>query len=170
MRRLVVLLAAGIALAPAVVSNLSAEDARTPAAPALAPDFTRTSLDRREIRLSAFRGRVVLLNFWATWCEPCLVEVPRFVEWQRRYGGPRGLQIVGVSMDDGEAAVRTACRKYALNYPVVMGDEKLGDMYGRVLGLPMTFLIDPEGRIRYRHEGATDLAVMEREIRELLPR
>lgn len=98
-----------------------------------------------------------------------MAEIPRFAEWQRKYGG-RGLQIVGVSMDDDEPPVRAVYRKYGLNYPVVMGDEKLGELYGGVLGLPMTFLIDGSGRIRFQHEGAADPALIEREMRTLLPR
>lgn len=160
----------GLALWLALAGLLSAgPKPPTPAAARVAPDFSRLDLDHREIHLAAYRGKVVLLNFWATWCAPCLSEIPRFAQWQRKYGG-RGLQIVGVSMDDEEAPARAAYRKVALNYPVVMGDEKLGELYGGVLGLPMTFLIDGEGRIRFEHEGATDLEVLEREIRGLLPR
>jgi thiol-disulfide isomerase/thioredoxin len=127
-------------------------------------------LDHREVHLAAYRGKVVLLNFWATWCAPCLAEAPRLAEWQRKYGGRHGLQILGVSMDDDAGPVREAYRKYGLNYPVVMGDEKIGELYGGILGLPVTFLIDRNGRIRFKHEGATDLDVLEREIRELSPR
>jgi peroxiredoxin len=163
-----------LAIAAAFANGLSARspataDERTPSASRVAPDFSRPNLDHREVSLAAYRGRVVLLNFWATWCEPCIAEVPRFAEWQRKYG-ERGLQVLGVSMDDVEAPVRTAYRKYGLNYPVVMGDEKLGEMYGGILGLPATFVIDANGRIRFQHEGAADLDVLEREIRELLPR
>lgn len=165
------LLVVGIALSrvPVTARPFASPDARTPAVPRAAPDFSRPALDHGEFHLAACRGKVVLLNFWATWCQPCLAEVPRFAAWQRKYGG-RGLQVVGVSMDDDAAPVRTAYRKYALNYPVVMGDEKLGELYGGVLGLPMTFVIDGKGKIRFQHEGATDLDVIEREIRELLPR
>jgi peroxiredoxin len=95
--------------------------------------------------------------------------VPRFAEWQREYGD-RGLRIVGVAMDDDAGPVKAARRKYGLDYPIVMGDEKLAEAYGRILGLPMTFVIDGKGEIRFQHEGATDLAVIERELRELLPR
>jgi thiol-disulfide isomerase/thioredoxin len=162
--------AIGMALGTVLAARPSpGAEARTPPAPRAAPDFSRSSLDHREIRLSAYRGKVVVLNFWATWCEPCIAEVPRFAEWQRKYG-PRGLRIVGVSMDDDEAPVRTAVRKYGLNYPVVMGDEKLGELYGGVLGLPMTLLIDANGRIRFEHEGAADLDLIEREMQALLPR
>jgi len=163
------LFAIGMALGPALGALPSpGADARTPNASRTAPDFSRVSLDHREIRLSAYRGKIVLLDFWATWCEPCIAEAPRFAQWQRKYG-PRGLQIVGVSMDDDEAPVRAAYRKYGLNYPVVMGDEKLGELYGGVLGLPMTFLIDATGRIRFEHDGAADLDVIEREMRAMLP-
>jgi thiol-disulfide isomerase/thioredoxin len=132
-----------------------------------APDFSRVALDQSKVTLSSLRGKVVLLNFWATWCAPCLTEIPRFIDWQQEYGG-RGLQVVGVSMDDEETRARAAYGKYRVNYPVVMGDEKLGELYGGVLGLPVIFLIDKEGEIRFRHQGRTNLNVIEREMKELL--
>src|SRR5262249_10115357 len=168
--KLVALLMTGIALSVGLADSRSASaQSRTPAAERIAPDFSRVDLDGKKIRLSSFRGKVVLLNFWATWCAPCLAEMPRFVEWQQKYG-PRGLQIVGVSMDDEEAPVRAMYRRLRLNYPVVMGDEKVGELYGGILGLPVTFLIDREGKIRFQHDGETRLEVIEREIQELLPR
>lgn len=145
-----------------------AASVETAAAYRTAPNFARVDLERKQVTLADYRGRVVLLNFWATWCAPCLAEVPRFSEWQRRYGGPGALQVIGISMDDQEPPVRAAYRKYALKYPVVMGDESLGELYGGVLGLPITFLIDRQGRIRFKHRGLTDLNVMEREIQQLL--
>jgi cytochrome c biogenesis protein CcmG/thiol:disulfide interchange protein DsbE len=132
-----------------------------------APNFSRPDLEQRQVSLSAYQGKVVLLNFWATWCAPCLDEIPRFRAWQLQ-DGERGLQIVGISMDDEWAPVRTFYRKYRLNYPVLMGDENLGELYGGVLGLPVTFLIDRKGRIRYKHQGQTDLSLMQREIEHLL--
>jgi len=155
--RLVALLVIGAALS----------SAPTPAADRVAPDFSRRDLDHKEIRLSDYRGKVVLLNFWATWCAPCLAEMPRFAAWQKEYAG-RGLQVLGISMDDDEAPVRNIDRKLRLNYPVVMGDEKLGESYGGVFGLPETFLIDRTGRIRGQYDGATALEVIEREVQELL--
>lgn len=133
-----------------------------------APNFSRMGLDRRPINLADYRGKIVLLNFWATWCEPCLAEIPRFVAWQREYGG-EGLRIIGVSMDDDAPPVRAAYRKYGLNYPVVMGDEKIGELYGGILGLPVTFLIDAKGAIRFEHQGAVDLNQLQDELRKLLP-
>jgi len=148
-------------------SAWSGEESRAPAGNRTAPDFSRVSLDQSKVTLSSLRGKVVLLNFWAAWCAPCLTEIPRFVDWQREYGG-RGLQIVGVSMDDDETPARAAYKKYRVNYPVVMGDEKLGELYGGILGLPVIFLIDKEGEIRFRHQGRTDPNVIEREMKELL--
>lgn len=133
----------------------------------VAPDFSRLDLNHRNVNLSVYRGKVVLLNFWATWCAPCLTEIPRFAEWQQKFGG-RGLQVIGISMDDEEAPVQAAYKKYKLNYPVLMGDEQLGESYGDVLGLPVTFLIDRNGKIRFKHEGAADLNVLGREVNALL--
>lgn len=132
-----------------------------------APPFSRTDLSGARISLSGYRGKVVLLNFWATWCAPCRTELPRFAAWQRRYG-PEGLQVIAVSMDDDPVPVRTFLRKRQPNYPVLMGDAKLGEMYGGVLGVPVTFLIDRQGVVRARFEGEADLSVMEARLRELL--
>ena len=132
-----------------------------------APEFVRPSLDHKRLDLKAYRGKVVLLNFWATWCAPCQVEMPSFVAWQRKYG-PRSLQVIGISMDDDPALARAAYRKLKLNYPVAMGDVKLGDLYGGVLGLPMTFLIDRHGKIRAEFHGETDLNKIEMQLQSLL--
>jgi cytochrome c biogenesis protein CcmG, thiol:disulfide interchange protein DsbE len=135
----------------------------------VAPDFTRTDLGGRPLTLHSYRGKLVLLNFWATWCGPCLAEIPRFAEWQATYG-TAGLQIVGVSMDEDAAPVKRAYEKYHLNYPVVMGDAQLGERFGGVLGLPLTYLIDPHGRIVRRYQGDLNLKQLESQIKSLLPR
>ena len=133
-----------------------------------APAFVRTDLGHKKIDLKAYRGKVVLLNFWATWCAPCQIEMPTFVAWQSKYG-QHGLQIIGVSMDDDPALARAAYRKLKLNYPVTMGDVKLGDLYGGVLGLPITFLIDSHGEVRAEFQGETDLGKIETQVQSLLP-
>ena len=133
-----------------------------------APRFVRTDLDHKRLDLNAYRGKLVLLNFWATWCEPCQVEMPRFVEWQSKYGS-RGLQIIGISMDDDPSLARQAYARLKLNYPVAMGDEKLGNLYGGIMGLPITYLIDSHGRIQAKYQGEADLHQIETQLQTLLP-
>jgi peroxiredoxin len=132
-----------------------------------APEFTRRDLSGANLDLASFRGKVVLLDFWATWCAPCLVEMPVFAQWQREYG-PQGLQIIGISMDDDPAPARRAYAKHSLNYPVAMGDAKLGELYGGVFGLPLTYLIDREGKIRAQFQGETDPKIIEKKMKALL--
>ena len=131
--------------------------------PRPAPDFTLSQLSGTPLKLSDYRGKVVLLDFWATWCEPCRAEIPHFVDLQDKYGS-QGFQIIGVSMDDSPDPVPAFYKQFKMNYPVVMGNAQIGEEYGGVLGLPIAFIIDRHGLIRARHMGATDAAVFEREI------
>jgi peroxiredoxin len=133
----------------------------------LAPDFTRTDQQGRPYTLSDQRGKVVLLNFWATWCAPCREEMPVFSRWQRSYGA-RGLAIVGVSMDDDPGSVRQALAERPVSYPVVLGDAKLGEQMGGVLGLPLSYLLDADGRVVARYQGEASLGAIEGKVRELL--
>lgn len=134
-----------------------------------APEFTRRDLKGQTVDLVRQRGKVVLLNFWATWCAPCESEMPAFSEWQRQYGS-RGFQVIGISMDDSEAPVRKFAARLRPDYPIAMGDAKLGERYGGVLGLPLTYLIDRHGVVRAQFQGATDLKAMEGRVKELLAR
>jgi thiol-disulfide isomerase/thioredoxin len=110
---------------------------------------------------------VVLLDFWATWCVPCREEIPHFVELQDKYRD-QGLQIIGVSMDDGPEPVLDFYHRFKMNYPVAMGNAKTGELYGGVLGLPIAFVIGRDGRIYAKHIGATDMSVFEKELVSLL--
>src|ERR1700733_4763932 len=132
-----------------------------------APNFFREDLSHKQtIELASYRGKVVLLNFWATWCAPCLTEMPAFEEWQKVYGRDR-FQVIGISMDDTVPEVIATVSRLNLSYPMVMGDEHLGAAYGGVMGLPVTFLIDRQGRVQARYE-AVDLARIKGAIETLL--
>jgi peroxiredoxin len=132
-----------------------------------APDFSLTDLSGHHLRLSDYRGKVVVLDFWATWCDPCKQEIPHFIEMQNKYSS-QALQVIGVSMDDDEPPVREFQQKFKMNYPVALGSPELADHYGGILGLPITFVIDRNGRITARHVGATDASVIEAEVQKLL--
>jgi peroxiredoxin len=113
----------------------------------VAPDFSLESLDGQTMRLSDLRGKAVLLNFWATWCGPCKIEMPWFVDFQNQYGS-QGLQIVGVAMDDASKEdIGKFAKDMGVNYPILIGTESAGNLYGGVPALPETFLISRDGKI-----------------------
>jgi cytochrome c biogenesis protein CcmG, thiol:disulfide interchange protein DsbE len=133
------------------------------------PDFSRRDLAGRVLHLSDYRGKLVLLNFWASWCGPCLQEMPKFSAWQQHYGA-QGLQVIGVSMDDDAAPVNQLLARHPVSYPIIIGDARLGETFGGVLGLPESYLIDPQGRIIARFQGEPSLAKLEAQIRAQLSR
>lgn len=163
-RRGILLLAAG-ALAAIALAVFSPSRPRPQVAPqaSVAPDFTLKQLDGTPLRLSDYRGKVVLLDFWASWCAPCREEIPHFVEWQRKYGD-RGFQVIGVSMDDGPGPAQKFNREFPMNYPVALGDQEVATRYGGILGLPVNIIIGRDGRIVSKHLGMADLSILEREL------
>ena len=134
-----------------------------------APEFSLTDLSGNKLDLATYRGKVVLLDFWATWCAPCRAEIPRLVDLQNRYRD-RGLRIIGISLDDDAKPVAKFYEQFKIDYPVAMGDADLAERYGGILGLPVSFLIGCDGRIYVKHTGETDVSLMEQEIRPLLER
>ncbi len=146
----------------------SARGGKDAASRKAAPDFALKDMNGKTIRLSDYRGQVVLLNFWATWCGPCKIEIPWFVEFQRTYKD-RGFTVIGVSVDeDGWEAVRPFLASRQVNYPVVVSTVEVEQKYGGVEALPMSFLIDREGRIASTHLGLVTRKTYEEEIRQLL--
>jgi cytochrome c biogenesis protein CcmG, thiol:disulfide interchange protein DsbE len=134
-----------------------------------APQVTLTDLSGQKLDLASYKGEVVLVDFWATWCDPCRAEIPHFVQLQDKYRN-QGFRVVGISMDDGPRPVREFYGQYRMNYPVAMGNAKIAERFGGVLGLPVSFLIGRDGRIYARHVGETETNVFETEIKELLAR
>ena len=133
------------------------------ATPSRAPELAINDLDGKPLRLSHYRGQWVVLDFWASWCGPCRDELPKLVALQRRHAG-HGVQVIGISLDDEVAPARKLARELRVNYPVALGDAKLAEQYGGILGLPVLFLIDPDGRIVARDEGEQGFAQLEREL------
>ena len=118
-----------------------------------APDFKLKDLDGKTMRLSDLKGKAVLLNFWATWCPPCKIEIPWFVDLQKQYG-PQGLQVLGVAMDDAKPEqIAAFTKQMQVNYPVLIGNDEVADLYGGVESLPTTFYIGRDGSIVQRVPG-----------------
>jgi thiol-disulfide isomerase/thioredoxin len=125
----------------------------------VAPDFDLPSLDGKNLKLSDLRGKAVLLNFWATYCGPCKIEMPWFVELQKEYG-PRGFQIVGVAMDDASTEeIAKFVKQMGVNYPILLGQESVGQSYGGVGVLPTTFFLDRDGKLIAREFGLQSRSV-----------
>jgi thiol-disulfide isomerase/thioredoxin len=156
--------AARRAQVPGAASTSSSLDPKGKAA----PDFTLESLDGKNIKLSDFHGKGVLLNFWATYCGPCKIEMPWFVELQSQYG-PQGLQIIGVAMDDASKEdIAKFAKDMGVNYPILLGKESVGDAYGGVNVLPTTYFIDRDGKIISREFGLQSRSIFEDNIKKSL--
>jgi thiol-disulfide isomerase/thioredoxin len=138
-------------------------------APALhsAPELSMTDLNGGAVQTSNYKGKVVLVNFWAAWCTPCAEEIPQFIALEKKYQD-QGLQVIGISVEDDPRELRDFYRKYRMNYPVVPSDLKIADAFGGVLGLPTTFVIGRDNLIHGKHSGATDFSVIEKEVVALL--
>lgn len=132
-------------------------------------DFTLKDVEGRDVTLADYKGKVILLDFWATWCGPCKVEIPHFVEFQQKYG-PRGLQILGVSVDDPVDKLTPYVKDMGMNYPVLqgLGHEDIQDAYGPILGIPVSVMISRDGKICATHTGLTGKDIFEKEIEALL--
>ena len=136
-----------------------------------APDFTLTALDGKSVKLSDLRGKAVVLNFWATWCGPCKIEIPWLADLQQQYQS-QGVEIVGVAMDDDAEKNRDSIAKFAqemkVNYPVLLGNEQVADAYGGVDALPTTFYIGRDGKIVNRIFGIIGHKEIEQNIQAAL--
>jgi thiol-disulfide isomerase/thioredoxin len=150
------------------LSGVRALAQETSAARTPAPDWQLNDLNGKTVKFSDFRGKVVILDFWATWCAPCRVEIPNFIELQTQYGD-RGLRVVGVSLDEqGPDVVKKFAKRFGVTYPIVIGNQKVVEAYGGIDAIPTTFVIDRQGRIVSWHMGYDDKGAFEKEIQPLL--
>ena len=133
-----------------------------------APDFELENFAGGKTRLADYRGKVVLLNFWATWCGPCVAEAPDFVDLYKKHR-EKGLVILGVSLDQNPRAILYPfIRRHKIDYPILLGDRRVAAAYGGITGIPTTFLIDREGMVRKQYLGSRPKSVFEEDIKELL--
>ena len=175
----VILVVAGMIYVGARISRKANVGLEAPAAPevavgAVAPEFELKTLDGKTAKLSDYKGKAVLLNFWATWCEPCKIEMPWLVDFYKQYA-PQGFTVLGVAMDDDADSkewVQKDIRKFAeekkVNYPVLLGNSKLGDTYGGVPFLPEIFYIDRQGKIVQHVVGLKGKGEIEENIKKAL--
>lgn len=159
---IVVLAVMCLVLPASMLAKLAALDKRQ-----AAPDFSLKDASNTAVKLADYKGKVVLLNFWATWCHGCKQEIPWYIEFQKKYQG-RGLAVIGVSMDDdGWKVVKPFLKDKKMNYRVVIGNDGLGKKYG--LGpMPLSVLIDRDGKVADSHSGVVDRDSWESEIQALL--
>ena len=132
-------------------------------------NFTLKDAANKDLTIGAYKGKVIVLDFWATWCEPCKLEIPGFVDLQNRYGA-KGLQMIGISVDDTLEQLKPYVAEFKMNYPVLQGldHDDVQDAFGPLWGIPVTVFIDREGRIAKKHSGIASKEQFEQEIKALL--
>ena len=147
-------------------SSSSHQSSGSPVMNTAAPSFTLSDIGGRSVSLSDYHGKVVILDFWAPWCPPCRREIPDFIALQNQYAS-QGLQVIGIGLDQPNNVAAFA-QQQGINYPVVIGDDAITNLYGGISGIPTTFFIDRQGNIKNRFVGFTRKSVFEEEIKKLL--
>ncbi len=131
------------------------------------PELSLTDLNGKALNTSSYKGKVLLVNFWAAWCTSCAEEVPQFMALQKKYQ-QQGLQVLGFSVDDDAQQLRDFYRKYQMNYPVAPSNLTIAEAFGGIFGLPTTIVVDREGTIRARYSGSVNFPAVEQELVTLL--
>jgi len=133
-----------------------------------APYFILPDLDGKMVSLKDFKGKVLILDFWATWCPPCREEIPHFQELYAKYRG-KGFEVIGIALDQGGAkVVKPFAEKFNIGYTILLGGAEISDAYGGIIGIPTTFVIDRKGQIIKKYVGYRDKEVFEEDIKGLL--
>jgi peroxiredoxin len=161
MKKILCALILAFSLAAAALSRAEA------VSPTPAPEWKLKDVDGKEISSAQFRGKVIVIDFWATWCGPCRHEIPGYIDLQKKYE-KQGLVIIGIAVSDSAKSVKGFVAEQGVNYTVVMGDDAVVEAFGGVEGIPTTFVIDRDGMIRDRKVGAMDTAAYEQTIRKFL--
>ena len=161
--------AAAVAVAIAAWPACAVDDTAGPAAGLADLEFTLKDMNGRDVRLADFRGRPIILNFWATWCGPCKIEIPAFVDLVNQYKA-QNLTVLGVSVDDNPADLRRFAAEYRMNYPVLvgLGQDKLQETYDAVMMIPVTWFIRPDGTIHLKHQGPATRDWFETQVKALI--
>ena len=132
------------------------------------PQFSFSSLEGKTVAMKDLANKVVIVDFWATWCGPCREEIPHLNELYSELKG-KGLEIVGISMDtDGTDGVKDFAREFRIQYPIVMGDEKVAESFGGIIGLPTTFIIDRNGKIAKKYIGLPPADDLKKRVKDLV--
>ncbi|MFB0519476.1 MAG: peroxiredoxin family protein [Acidobacteriota bacterium] len=132
-----------------------------------APDFALPDLEGKTVKLSDFKGKVIIIDFWATWCPPCVKEIPHFIELYEQYK-ENGFQMIGIAIQSGSATnVKQFVEEHGINYPILMGNKEITREYGGINAIPTTFVIDRQGRIVQKYIGYRDKEVFENQLKAL---
>jgi len=161
-----------------VINNIGSEPEQGPYPPnyvpaaqsktVAAPDFTLPTTDGKQLKLSDYKGKVVILDFWATWCPPCRKGIPDLVDLKKRFSS-KGVEIIGISVDqETKDEVVPFIKEYGINYPIVYGNMNVYQKYGGIRAIPTSFIIDKEGKIVASYEGLISKSVYESHIKKLL--
>lgn len=176
MRKIAALVSILVMAVIAAVSYVQAADVTPPVEPMKpvpAAAFKLTDIKGKEVSLAKYKGKVIILDFWATWCPPCRAEIPDFVALQKQYG-KKGLVVIGLSLDrdseksDAKTVVSDFCKKNKINYPVAIVDKTVADSYGGIQYIPTTFIINRAGMIVQKYVGGQKREVFENDIKPLL--
>ena len=162
---LAIVAAAGIAMFPAWIGTSST----TPKGELARLDFSLKDMDGKTIKLADYKGRPLVVNFWATWCGPCKVEIPAFIELVDKYRDDQ-LTVLGISVDDSPEDLRQFAAEYKMNYPVLIGQgqDELQEVYDAMLAVPVTWFIRPDGSVMLKHRGPATKAWFEKQVRALI--